>query len=475
MIELIRKMSFSGGIRRQFRRGIDSSESRRRRQDNLISLRRKKRDEVIHKRLKKNNWSGNGEEIDFVKLCDNLKNNVDVIPTCSTIMESLSCDDPPISQVLESGCHVYLVKLLESEDPDLIYAATECLTNISAGSRSHTQCLLDSGILPVMMCLLDHNQPRIIDQAIWTIGNIIADNNEWCFDIVNGYGLVTKLFKLLDVIFESDADDVLVSLLKNLTFVIYIISRSSVGTDLIPYLKYIIHLTSLVDYPSVVSDACWSIHYITNDTDDSIISDCVNVYDVHTSIVNVIVLNRSDMGIVKPSFKILSNLVSGTEDITAKLIDVGMISIIRELLSNEDYAIRQDCCFALSNIATDDIQSIIDGGLIPILRDMMKNDTLSVVKEICWVFSNITYTDESKYIDVIVKSSVLPVLCDKLGCEDIEMIRCILKTIADILKCNPSYTFYIEECGGLASIEAFRLHSNDLISRLSDVICDYFE
>lgn len=81
-----------------------------------------------------------------------------------------------IQQVIDSGIVPELIKMLKlKEFPQFQLEACWIITNIASGSSSQCQSIVDKGCIEVLIDLLYQNQPYIIDQALWGLGNIAGD------------------------------------------------------------------------------------------------------------------------------------------------------------------------------------------------------------------------------------------------------------------------------------------------------------
>ncbi len=54
--------------------------------------------------------------------------------------------------------------------------AAWCITNIASDESQYCQCLVDRGVIPVIVSLLESPYRIIVLHAIWAMANIAADN-----------------------------------------------------------------------------------------------------------------------------------------------------------------------------------------------------------------------------------------------------------------------------------------------------------
>jgi len=69
-----------------------------------------------------------------------------------------------------------LSELISRSDSPALTPALRTVGNIVTGSDRQTQQLLDDGVVPKLIALLDHPKKNIKKEASWTLSNITAGN-----------------------------------------------------------------------------------------------------------------------------------------------------------------------------------------------------------------------------------------------------------------------------------------------------------
>jgi len=82
---------------------------------------------------------------------------------------------PPLEQV--SGAMRMLVGALGSDDEQIITDAAWALSYIADGPNDRIQAVLDAGILPRIVELLEHGSPSVQTPALRTVGNIVTGDD----------------------------------------------------------------------------------------------------------------------------------------------------------------------------------------------------------------------------------------------------------------------------------------------------------
>lgn len=91
-------------------------------------------------------------------------------------------NNPPIEQVLSSSPDLIprLISFLDCYDsPQLQLEAAWCMTNIASGSSQCTAFIVQAGVIPSFVKLLETTMyDDIKEQTIWGLGNIAGDCSE---------------------------------------------------------------------------------------------------------------------------------------------------------------------------------------------------------------------------------------------------------------------------------------------------------
>lgn len=86
----------------------------------------------------------------------------------------------PIQPVIDLNLPQKLIEYMDCEKyPHLILESTWCCCNISTGTSSQIQRLIDKGLIAKLVKLLYCNSSEIFEQAAWCVANIAADCNKF--------------------------------------------------------------------------------------------------------------------------------------------------------------------------------------------------------------------------------------------------------------------------------------------------------
>lgn len=400
-----------------------------------------------------------------------------VLSSAQQVRKILSKEpQPPIDEVIASGAVPIFVELLDKDDNiDIQFEVAWILTNIASGTTEQTKVIVDHGAIPKFVRLLNSNDARVREQAVWAIGNIIGDGPD-LRDLVVRHGFVPALLKQI-------TPDISLSFLRNITWVIVNLCRSkepppseALVAELIPALLYLVtHQDS-----SILIDTLWAISYISENgvnygqlLIDAQLAKKIAPYICH-----------EDVKIQTAVIRTLGSLSTGSDEQTQYVVDAGSLKYLREQLtktSHQDKTVKESLWF-LSNIAAgsvEQIQEIFDNKLLPIIIHYLDKGDFVLQREAAWSVYNISTSGSISQIKEMFDQEVIPPLCNLLNADDPAISHIVLDTFYNILKGfgdeSDVVTFAIESCGGLDKIELLQSSSNVEIYELTvKIIEQYF-
>lgn len=98
---------------------------------------------------------------------------------------------------------------------DFQYECAWILTNIASGSSENTISLVNAGVVPLLINLLKSSDLRVMEQAVWALGNIAGDGPK-LRDVVLLNGIIPILKNLLEKSIEVTAQQNIVWTISNL-------------------------------------------------------------------------------------------------------------------------------------------------------------------------------------------------------------------------------------------------------------------
>lgn len=362
-------------------------------------------------------------------------------------------ESPPIGEVIASGAVNKFVEFLSyDKHPKLQFEAIWALTNVSSGTREHTDAVVSCGAVPLLVRLLNSQIVEIREQSVWCLGNIAGDSirNR---DLVVSMGAVTYLLSML-------TEKVNIPLLQNITWTLTNVCRgkpmppTEVTDQITPYF---VHLTSSEDR-AVVADALWGLYYISDASDDQI--EKVVQTGVMPQLVSL--LQHPSLSIRTPALRVIGNIASGDESQTQKVVDRAVPGLF-SMLNSHAVSLRKEACWVFSNIAAgnkEQIQSLIDGHVLQPMQIMMMNEQFLVQKEITWLVSNICHGGSHEQISYLCRLGFLSPVINIMTVADTCIVKLALGIADSIITHCPAGKLQFEELGGVDKLQELQTHKN---------------
>ncbi|KAE9347682.1 hypothetical protein PF008_g7709 [Phytophthora fragariae] len=336
-----------------------------------------------------------------------------------------------IRQMLEKNWTPRLIKWLRLRDrPTLQVEALWALTNIAAGATDNTSVLLQNGVIPTLVSLLDSTNEEVLEQSVWVLGNL-AGEGAATRDLVLSAGALTPLVNNL----KKTSWDRL-SLLRILTWTISNLCDGQprpvfdIGL-ILPYLAKMLTSTDT----EILSHVCWAFSHLCDGPSTHIQA----VVDSDVCFRLVKLLSHSSWRVTKPALRAIGNIVCAEDDhdYTQHIIECGAVPSLRRLIAHSNREIQKEACWTLSNIAAgtvDQIQCVLDSGCIPSLMGLAASDTTDseVKSEACWVVLNATSCGSDSQIEYLVNQGCIQILGNLL--EETSMVMMALEGLERILQ-----------------------------------------
>lgn len=495
--------------RENLKKGVDAEESRRKRADVTVELRKKNRDEQITKRRMKQEGETNSENVNNLNsltaasaekltpqdIATRLKslpqivsalNSEDVnqhLPAVTEFRKLLSIEkNPPIQQVIDTGIVPRLVQMLTFQQSETVqFEAAWTLTNIASGTTQHTQHVINHGAVQMFIVLLSSPSADVREQAVWALGNIAGDSPKFR-DLVLGHGIVQPLLS----VFNPDSK---LSMIRNATWSLSNLCRGKPQPQFESVAAILPTLARLVqmDDQEILTDACWALSYLSDDNGptNAKIQAVIDAGAV-PRVVNCLIHRNTSVQV--PALRCIGNIVTGDDRQTNAVLEQQPLGSLLGLLNHRKKNIRKESCWTISNItagSAEQIQTVVDANLIPPLVSLLRDAEFDIQKEAAWAISNATSGGNGKQIRFLVTQGAVPALCKLLECSDPKIVMVALEGIENILKVGKKeeaksgdnqFADFVEECGGLDSLESLQQHENeDIYEKALKMLKDFFE
>jgi importin subunit alpha-1 len=374
--------------------------------------------------------------------------------------------NPPIQEILDAQILPILIKYIEEEkNIQFKFEIAWIFTNIASGTSEQTYKLIEAGIIPILLSLIQGNNESLSSQCVWALGNIAGDSSRCREHLLDS--------NLLEILLFQINNNKNLSFLRNSVWTLSNLCREKPGLKKNDYSLVLSVLGKLIfsEDIDILTDICWALSYIS-DGSSIVIQGIIN-----SGILNRIneLLMHPDTRVQTPALRTIGNIVTGDDFQTQAVINCSALPCLLTLLNSNKRSIKREACWAISNITAGNvsqIQAVIDANILPIVVKLLDSSETDVKKEAAWVISNATTGGTKEQVDYFIKCNSIPPLIRLLDSTDVRIIKVILEGLENILEIgekfklsnnkNP-YTFVLEESGGLEKIENLQQHPNDEI------------
>ena len=395
------------------------------------------------------------------------------------IRKLLTLQSSPIQELIDIGITPELICLLDNSPPEFQYEALWCLTNIATGTSDQANSIVVKGGIPKILKLMDSPIEELKIQSIWIVGNLASDCQK-----IRDTLLKEKAFdKLLTILFSTDK----VQLIKQTTWAIsnFFRVKPSPPYDIVQKcLKMIAR--AMVLLPSdqeFLIDACFILYYMTEHYKDTI-KDLLDINIIPRIIQNLDI----DVTFIQINcLRIVGNIASGNANQTQSLIDWGLLKYLKKTIFNPKKQIRKESAWILSNIAAGtqkQIETLISEDFLPILSQAIKTDEQEIKKECIWAVCNLTSVENPEYLKKILEQGILTIICECLKMEDAKYLAVCLEAFGNLLsfgkKSNPNgpnpIVNEVDKMGMFDVLEKLQLHPVEIVyEKTLKILETYFE
>ena len=397
------------------------------------------------------------------------------------IRKLLSLNPSPIQELIDIGIVPELLSLLDNSPAEFQYEALWCLTNIATGTSDQANNIVIKGGVPKVVKLLDSSIEELRNQSAWLIGNLASD----CLKIRDTLIKEKALDKLFTIISSTNNT----SLIKQATWAVGNFFRIKpkppyeiVKKCLTAIARAMVIITNDGEF---LTDACFILYYLTENYKD-IIKNLLDIDIIQQIMKN---LEFDNKFIQINCLRIIGNIASGNANQTQKLLDLGVLNYLKKTIFSQYKQIRKESAWILSNIAAGtqkQIETLINEDILPILSRSIKEDIPEIKKECIWAVCNLTSVENPKYLEKILQQGILNIICECLKMDDAKYLAVCLEAFGNLLafgkKSNPDpnapnpIVEEVDKMGMFDVLEKLQLHPVEIVyEKTLRLLENYFE
>jgi len=474
---------------KNFKKGVDQEEGRRRREETQLNLRKQKKNERLTKRRLASSEPASGIKTAatvpastdlprFVKAIQETSGPVDqLLEGVVGIRKMLSVNqDPPVKEVVDAGALKSLVEILMRTDaPKLQMEAAWALTNVA--SSIYTSSVADiPNAIDHLVKLLCSFSPEVREQSAWCLANIAGDCPDYRDEVLKQGAMSAMIMNIQEPANES--------LLTTVVWAVSNLCRGKPQPDLSLVAQVIQPLFQVIEnckLDEVLIDALWALSYISDGSDNRIDSVLKGGNGFTEHLAKILVGDKPKL--IAPALRILGNFASGSEVQTQAVIDAGVLDVAPQVLDSPKKNIQKEMCWLLSNITAGTQKQI--GSVLRVPKLVEKMVQLSIQtgwetrKEAVWAVSNACTGGSDSQVIFMVGQNAIEAMVSILDVAESRIVVVGLEAIINILTVsereNQSYPEILDEIGGLDKIEQLQSHGdNEVYKKTLEIIERFF-
>lgn len=500
---------------KDFQRGLNLDEIKRKRDQSQVELRKKKR---LEHTSKKRALAGKvpqvggeeGEEVRVNREClaeelleryevlgregcgvEKLRVLVEVVEggdlnlqvkALEAIKKVLSVDhNPPLQLLFSLNIAPSLAQLLLSPSEAILHEVIWIVVNLAAGPTEVTAGLVAAGCLPPLVALISHNNDDISSLAVWALSNIAGDSLSHR-DLVTSLGAIETVMTLL-----SQPKELRTEHLEGLTWFLSNLCRGfpPPPDHLVDLILPMIPVSLEHESTSIVSDSCWILNYVTEGKGEEGID---KVMSLGVEMWLIRLLSSKIPQVQVPALRTLGNILTGNDSQAQYLLNLGLIDHLSNLLYSQNREIRKEVLWCFSNIAAGSVEQVCllsEHPCMPAIISSLSDPDNEVKREALWTIANIGHIHKRSLLEKLLSLRVLEALVLVLDLADAALLLVALEAIARILKSAVNYqdkeaetndaAILFENLEGTLKLESLQSHPNMKVYEKSvEVMGEFF-
>jgi len=369
--------------------------------------------------------------------CLNQRNYVALTNVIQFLRECISSKTDPLPGRVVNDMEMlpHLLNLLSdkfADEKDLQTEVAWLLANISAGTSSDTQVLVEMNIIPVMAhALRETVNDDLHENIMWALANISGENTLLYRDQILQEGILNLIVKELGRTPKK---------IVYYRIAAWLISNLVRGEPFPPFERVentFAALTHLIDYPdeTIQQYTLLGLSYLSEEAKETHIKS-ISANSLITKIVQSI--SSKDEKIAINAVKVAGNLAKGSKRLIHNLCDYEIFKALPNVLKSSTTNLRRQACIMLSNLLSnefDDHDYIDDYGSLGALIEIASSDDENDIKAQATLCLQ-KYLDSAsgEYAIIAIEKGAVEVFLKNLQASDEKLIENSLRAFYKALE-----------------------------------------
>ena len=256
------------------------------------------------------------------------------------------------------------------------------------------------------------------------------------------------------------------------------------------------------DIEDILPNIAWTCFYLTVHVHDEEEQDALAQLLGRKGMIQrfVAMMDDENEKIRKPIAKMMGNILTGSDDITAKCLSTGLLTKYSTILEmGREQCVsgveRKEICWCISNICAcskKEKLAVLEAGLFSKMISILRTAPFVMAKEALWAVSNAVDDGDKRLLAPMVKMGMLEALCHFIKkYKNIMRGNQIILVVFECLECvlnageqhlcdgeENKYAVQIEEHGGLDWLEEVQADEDiedEVYHKCYDIISTYYE
>lgn len=500
---------------KDFQRGFNLDEAKRKRDQSHVELRKKKRLEHVSKkralagRVAQAEAEESGEiRVDRESLAPELLEMYEVLgregcgleklrvlvglveggdlnlqgKALETLKKILSVDhNPPLQVLFSLNIVPSLRNLLLSQDEAILQETTWIVLNLAAGPTDIVAGLVSAGCVPVLIPLISHSNYDIASLAIWALSNVAGDSLEHR-DLVISLGAIEIVMDLLSKPIERPVDQ-----LEGLTWFLSNLCRGlpPPPDHLVDLILPMLPVSLEHESRNIVADSCWILSYVTEGKGEQGIEKVMGLGVEMTLIRH---MGSKDPLVQIPALRTLGNILTGNDSQAQYLLNLGIIDHLSGLMYSHNREIRKEVLWCFSNIAAGAVEQVCLLSEHPCMSSIISSISdpdNEVKREALWTLANMGHIRKRSLLEKLLSLRAMEALVLALDLPDAALLLVAMEGIARLLKSAVTFqdkaaetndvAVLFENLEGTAKLERLQSHpSMKVYEKAVEIIGEFF-